>query len=86
MAKMLTRFRIRKENGNSPHPMNFPQHPYWPFDPNDDFDFYIVVTYSEDRDMQYIVSNWPNAEGIDILERTDDYNFSGSLQKPAWWF
>lgn len=57
MAKMLTRFRIRKENGNSPHPMNFPQHPYWPFDPNDDFDFYIVVTYSEDRDMQYIVSN-----------------------------
>ena len=83
---MLARFRVSKENGNSPHPMGFPQHPYWAFNPDDELQFYVVVTYAEDRDMQYIVENWPSAEGIDILERTNEYEFSGSLQKPAWRF
>lgn len=86
MGVMLTRFRVPKENGNSPHPMGFPQHPYWAFDQDDAFGFYVIVTYSDNNDMQYIVDNWPNAEGVDVLERTNDYEFSGSLQKPAWWF
>lgn len=83
---MLTRFRIPQVNGNNPHPMNFPQHPYWVFNPEEDLGYYIVVTYAENNDMEYVVSNWPEAQGLDILERADDYEFSSSLKKPAWWF
>lgn len=83
---MLTQFRVPKENGNGPSPMEFPQHPYWVFDRSDDMEFYVVITYANDNDWEYVVNMWPKAEGVQVLERGDDYEFSGSLQKPAWWW
>jgi len=72
---MLTRFRT-----DDPRPTRFPEHPYWVWDAEE---YYVVISYTDNWD--YVLYQWPNAQGVSILEETDEYDFSGSLQKPRWW-
>jgi hypothetical protein len=46
-------------------------------------EYYVVISYTDNWD--YVLYQWPNAQGVSILEETDEYDFSGSLQKPRWW-
>lgn len=72
---MLTRFRVL-----DPKPTSFPDHPYWAWDMED---YYVIISYTDNWD--YVLTQWPSAEGVDLLEESDDYVFKGTLQKPRWW-
>lgn len=75
----MIRARFRTDLGD-PRPVVWPiKHPYWVTGSDDTHA--IVVAYADDLDE--IVRNWPDAEGIDVEERTE-YTFTDRFPKPDW--
>jgi hypothetical protein len=65
------------------HPVNWPiKYPYWKTGETGDGSFLILVSYADDE--QHIYKNWPEAIGLDVLEETDSYMFTGRFASPEW--
>lgn len=68
---------------SDPRPVKWPiKHPYW-ISGETDNGVFILVAYADDVDE--IVSNWPEAVGLDILDsNVMKYTFTGRFPKPDW--
>lgn len=69
-------------NYDDPRPISWPvKHPFWITGYAGDESYSTVVSYADNLD--YILTNWPEADNIDSQE-VDKYEFSGRFPKPDW--
>lgn len=67
-------------NPDDYRPIHWPvKHPYWCSGSGDDYS--VVISYADDVD--YILTNWPEATNMDVEEVTD-YTFTSRFPKPEW--
>ena len=69
-------------NPDDPRPVNWPiKHPYWIS--GQGAGYAILVAYADDK--AELLSNWPDAVKIEILEEgVEDYTFTDRFPKPTW--
>jgi hypothetical protein len=75
--------RVRfQANFGDPRPIHWPiKHPYWVSGWAGDESSATIISYAEDD--QYIFTNWPEAENLDIQE-VEGYIFTDRFPKPSW--
>jgi len=57
------------------------KHPYWVIGYELD-GTYEMVAYVDD--MEHLLSQWPEAENIEMGKQVDGYIFTSTFPKPAW--
>ena len=78
----MLRVRFRA-NPDDPRPINWPvRHPCWITGFAVNGAYSIVVSYADDE--QYVLTNWPEATYVVVLEENCQYEFSSRFPKPDW--
>ena len=67
-------------------PVNWPiKHPYWKTgytSTDDGAEASVLVAYADDEEE--LLTNWPDAEDVEVLSEHDHYSFSSRFPKPSW--
>jgi hypothetical protein len=76
--------RVRfKSSAQDPRPVNWPvKHPYWisGWEMGEEQKA-VLISYADDE--AYIFENWPEAEDLEIQERSE-YTFTERFPRPEW--